>query len=235
MENNTKKVVVFTPHPDDHLFLAGTLLKLRDRGYEICEILFTNGETGGQLGKINVDSGELAVIRGEEFAQASVLLGTFSVVKLNYPTNKVQYDRDVFFSIIQTLRSIRPSLVFIPDLHDYHRDHKEASKISYDATKAANNEFALHLGQRFRIPVVLSYRGMSPLAHTSFYSDITSVYSRVEEIYRVYPSQMSNRFEAYLRKSASLSGWYAGCDYAEEFFIPDGFPSYMHEVFADIV
>ena len=41
MDTENKTVLIVTPHPDDHVFSAGTLLMLKERGYTIHEIVAT--------------------------------------------------------------------------------------------------------------------------------------------------------------------------------------------------
>ncbi len=48
---NNKKVILFTAHPDDHLLCAGTLMKLKDKGFQIVEVMATGGEKSVWYGK----------------------------------------------------------------------------------------------------------------------------------------------------------------------------------------
>lgn len=230
-----KNVLIFTPHPDDHISCAGTLFKLKEKGYNIYEILFTNGETGGQIGKIQVDQDELKEIRNTEFEKASKLIGTKKYYKLNLPNDDVNYSKELFFRLIEIIREVRPSLAIIPHINDYHRDHKQVSEISYDAIKAADNSFVLHLGDRYRIPVVLYCRGLNPLDNRDLLVDITDQFEKVTELVKIYSTQITPRLKQYTEGVPNLAGYYMRTQYAEEFEIPKNMPMFPDRVVGDLV
>lgn len=225
----------FSPHPDDHISCAGTIIKLKQKGYKVFEVLYTNGETGGQIGKVKVNQKKLVEIRNEEFEKASKLLGTKKYFKMNQPTNGLEYSRELFFDLIKIIRECRPSLALIPHPSDYHRDHKQASVISYDAIKASDNSFALHLGDRYRVPVTLYYRGLNPLDNVDMLVDVSAQHEDVQEIVKAYSTQITPRLQQYTESLPNLAGYYMRVEYAEEFEIPKNMPMFPSEVLADLV
>lgn len=77
-----KIIVGIFAHPDDEAFgPAGTLLKLKDEGYDIHLVLLTNGEAGTNPDQVS----DLGVIRLEEWKKAADILGTSSTHTLHYP------------------------------------------------------------------------------------------------------------------------------------------------------
>jgi len=232
--NKNKSVLFFSPHPDDHFSAAGTIFKLREKGYDYYEVLFANGETGGHLGKTQVDPNELRGIRSLEFQKASVLFGTKKYYKLNIPNNDIHYTRDLMFELIKIIREVRPSLAIIPHTTDYHRDHREVSEISADALLRADNSFALHLGERYRVPVILQCRGINPLLKIDMLVDISEQYSKVLDLVEIYNSQVTPRMLQYVESLPSLSGYYMRAKYAEEFEIPRNLPIIPNDVLVDL-
>lgn len=79
-------VVVVIAHPDDEIFLSGTLCLLAERGLKIALVCVTNGENGSrelfQHVKSNVELGE---IRRRELALSAWVLGVSEVLFLGQP------------------------------------------------------------------------------------------------------------------------------------------------------
>jgi len=229
-----KSILFFSPHPDDHISAAGTILKLREKGYDYYEVLFTNGETGGQIGKIEVDKELLKEIRSVEFKKASDFIGTKNYWKLNMPTNDVEYSRESFFEMIRIIREVRPSLAILPHPDDYHWDHRQASVAAFNALVRADNSFALHLGARFRVPVIMYCRGLNPLTKADVLVDITNQYPKMEQLVSIYNSQITPRLKQYTESLPSLNGYYMRTQYAEEFEVPRNLPLFPSQVLADL-
>lgn len=229
-----KAVLIFTPHPDDHISCGGTVLKLAEKGYEVFEVLFTNGETGGQQGKVNVDKNELLEIRAKEFDAASKILGTKKVFKLNIPTNGVSYTTELFFELIKIIREVRPNIAIFPHPEDYHRDHREVSGLVKDAIIRSDSSFALHLGARFRVPVNLYCRGLHPLTEANLLVDISDQFEKLQQIVLVYASQISPRLKQYSESLPSAIGYYMRSKYAEEYEIPLNLPLFPDIVLLDL-
>ncbi len=234
MKNENKRVLIFTPHPDDHISCGGAILKLVKKGYEIYEVLFTNGETGGQIGKVDVDKNELVQIRKTEFDKATEIIGTKEIFRMNIPTNNVEYSPELFFELIRIIREVKPVLAIIPHKDDYHRDHREVSVISQDALTRADNSFALHLGARFRVPVVLSCRGLNPLTRVDLMVDISEEFNQLQKVVEVYSSQITPRLKQYTESLPSAAGYYMRTQYAEEYEVPLNLPIFPNEVLKDL-
>lgn len=144
-----KKVFIgIFAHPDDEAFgPGGTLLKLRDEGYDIHLILLTDGEAG-----TNSDAApDLAAVRLAEWRAAAQILGASSAHALHYPDGALETvsasELDTTTSSIMTkiLESYSEPvqlsfMTFEPHGLTGHRDHIAASGLT---TRMAG-QFAPH-------------------------------------------------------------------------------------------
>lgn len=144
-----KKVIfgIFA-HPDDEAFgPSGTLLKLRQDGYDIHLIVLTDGEAG-----VNIDNvADLGAVRLSEWQAAAKLLGTSSVHALHYPDgaletiSTVELDGATYEVIRKALAAYaEPTklsfVTFEPRGLTAHRDHIAATELTTRVAKA----FAAH-------------------------------------------------------------------------------------------
>lgn len=229
-----KAVLMFTPHPDDHISAAGTVFKLQSKGYDFYEVLFADGETSGQLGQVDTDPEEVRKVRVAEFEKGSKVLGTKKYFRLSLPNDNINYSPETFFRLIEIIREVRPAIAIIPHPTDYHRDHRIVSEIAADVLLRADNSFALHLGDRFRVPVVLYCRGVNPITKTDLLVNITPYFDKVTELLMAYNSQVTERMKQYSESLPSLTGYYMRAKYAEEFEIPRNLPIIPNQVLADL-
>ncbi|MBD3329741.1 hypothetical protein GF357_04580 [Candidatus Dojkabacteria bacterium] len=225
-----KNILLFSPHPDDNLCVAGAVRKLQKKGYQFYEILFANGDSGGNL----KNSGVITDIRDKEFEKASDILNTVRSYKIGFSDDEVQYSKKLFYNLIEIIREIQPAIAFLPHPDDYHRDHKEVSSIAYDAIRAADNSFKFELGHRYRIPVSLYYQGLNPLNQVNILVDIEEEFDFIMKLVRVYSSQMTERMKQNLISKPSLAGYYMRVRYAEAYEIPKNLPLYPNGVLSDL-
>lgn len=112
-----RKVLVFSPHPDDEtLGCGGTLARLA----QMCPVkvaLVTDGSGAGGL-----PSGAGAV-RQLEFVKALALLGVKDSIQLNQPDGFFEGSADLAAVVEKLLDDYKPDWVFLPSPLDYHRDH----------------------------------------------------------------------------------------------------------------
>jgi N-acetylglucosamine malate deacetylase 1 len=229
-----RNILFFSPHPDDHMSVAGTIMKLRGKGYNFFEVLFADGETAGFNGRVNVDPEELKEVRSKEFDAAAKILGTQEYFKLHIPNNGIGYTREVFFQLIEIVRKVRPAIAILPHPQDYHRDHREVSEIVSDVLLRADNGFALHLGEKFRVPVCLYYQGSTPLDRLNLVVDISEQFDAVQELEKVYASQVSDRMRQLSVSLPHLTGYYMRAKYAEAFEVPRNLPLFPDPVLSDL-
>ena len=141
-----KKVIfgIFA-HPDDEAFgPSGTLLKLRDEGYDIHLMLLTDGDAG-----INIDNVEdLGQTRNNEWRSSASILGAVSTTALHYPDGKLnaikprEIGEKVQKIILEKLGEYQEPIdysymTFEPNGLTGHHDHIVASRLT---TKIAEQD-----------------------------------------------------------------------------------------------
>lgn len=130
----------FLAHPDDaEMQCAGTLIRLRDAGWEIHIATVANGDCGtATLGKA-----EIAAIRRREGAAAAAKIGA-TYHCLDESDLRVVFDKATICHATDLFRRVAPSLVFTHPRHDYMLDHEvvhtlaRAAAFSYPIPNASN-------------------------------------------------------------------------------------------------
>lgn len=129
------KLLIFAAHPDDTEFMAGgTVAKFVDEGYEVYEVIATNGERGS----FELDRETLIRTREREAREAARILGKRDVINLGYsdgylgdiPLNEL---REKFMRLI---RQYRPAIAMTWDPFgplEFHPDHRAVAMAAYEA------------------------------------------------------------------------------------------------------
>lgn len=116
-------------HPDDIEFvMAGTLIRLRDAGYEIHYMNVANGCCGSTV----YDAVTAARIRREEGIAACKVIGAVFHESL---TNDLEifYDRDTLLRLAAVMRQVAPEIVLTHSPVDYMEDHTNACRLAVTA------------------------------------------------------------------------------------------------------
>ena len=220
-----KKVIfgIFA-HPDDESFgPAGTLLKLKQGGYDIHLILLTDGEGG-----VNVDNvPDLAATRLAEWQAAAQLLGATSTHALHYPDGGLQdVSQDVLAeNVTQIVRAVLADYSDTPEIsfmtfEPYgltgHHDHIAASVLTTRIAKEVNAKevwyFCLDSAQ-------------APLSGTAYYeprareesyiTDRIDVSPYLDGIYQVIDTHLSQRADGANRKALGKERLSTECFHVE--------------------
>ncbi|MCD5401971.1 PIG-L family deacetylase [candidate division NPL-UPA2 bacterium] len=236
-QNSTKKVLVFSAHPDDHLCCAGTLMFLKDKGFEILEIVATGGEKGpwwvSKIEKKKVfDKKELEKVRKGEISKASRIIDVSQTTFLGLPDSKIIRDLEAIEEIVSIIRKEKPEIVFTHNQKDYHCDHRELSKIVLEALEKASWHYLPEKGEPWRVPIVLLMEGFY-FGKAYLVVDITSYLERKNKLIDVYQSQINPRerkllesmnfYRAFLTRNEKTRA-------AEAFEIPEEFPIYFNRM-----
>lgn len=132
MENN--RVLALMPHPDDtEILCAGTLIRLREAGYEIHIATMTPGDKGSAV----LSRQEIAAIRREEAQRGAACIGAASYTCLEFADLEISFDNDARRRVSGMLRRVNPFLVFTTPPHDYMFDHEITSQLVRDACFSA--------------------------------------------------------------------------------------------------
>lgn len=237
----TRKVALtFLAHPDDaEILCAGTLIRLKEAGWEI----HIATATPGDCGTMDRTRWEISSIRTQEAVAAAKLIGgTYHCIDEH--DGMVVYDKPAIQKTVDLFRRVAPSLVFTHAHRDYMMDHEEASKLARAASfiyGAPNiSQFARH--PESRVPYLYycdPVEGVDPLGHPVTPTTVIDISRQIDfkaEMLACHASQrewlrahhgMDEYIESMRRRCASR-GKPAGAAYAEAFVQHRGHP-YPHD------
>lgn len=215
------KVLVISVHPDDEtLGCGGTLLKHTNNGDSIYWLIITNVDIA--------DGWDPSIVsnRQNEIVRVSELYGFVKVIKLNFPTTKL--DELPLSTIItevgNAIKEIEPTLIYLNNRSDIHSDHK----ITFNAVMSCTKNFRYPFIQRICMYECLSETEFAPaLGENAFipniFVDITDLFDKKLEIMSVFasevmPDNLPRSFSA-IRALATYRGSRIGVKYAEAFFL----------------
>lgn len=216
-----KKVLVFAIHPDDEtLGCGGTLLKHKDAGDEIHWLLATESTTENGFNEAFVSK------REKEIQQVYNLYGFSSLIRLGYPTIKVdKYDTSIIVNkISEAFFKIKPDIIYLPFKSDVHSDHRIFFNAAFSCTKS------------FRYPFIKRVYMMETLSETEFapttkedsfipnvFIDISNYLDKKIDIMKVFESEIGvhpfPRSERNIKALATYRGAISNCNYAESFML----------------
>lgn len=135
-----KSVLVVLAHPDDEIFVAGMLARVKQKTDLHIRLLCATGGEGGLRGK-NISNSELLRIRRSELSTHCRLLGIDDLEILNYDDGKVT---DAYSSllrdVVRDIRRYKPDmlLTFDPECgFTLHPDHMAVGQVVSEAFSLA--------------------------------------------------------------------------------------------------
>ena len=230
----------FLAHPDDaEILCAGTLIRLKEAGWEV----HIATATPGDCGTMDRDRWDIAAVRTREAAAAARLIGaTYHCI--DERDGMVVYDKVAIRKTVDLFRRVAPSLVFAHAPRDYMVDHEEASKLARAASfiyGAPNiSDVPRHPDARvphlyYCDPVGLADPLGQPVTPTTLI-DISAQIEQKAQMLTCHASQREwlrahHGMDAYvdaMRRAGEARGKQAGVAYAEGFVQHRGHP-YPHE------
>ncbi|HVX15302.1 MAG TPA: PIG-L deacetylase family protein [Pirellulales bacterium] len=128
----TKRVFAVAAHPDDiEIVMAGTLLRLRDAGYELHYLNVANG----CCGSTECDAPTAARLRREEALAACRALGAVFHESLVNDL-EIFYDRPTLVRLAAIMREVAPEIVLTHAPVDYMEDHTNTCRLAVTAAFA---------------------------------------------------------------------------------------------------
>jgi LmbE family N-acetylglucosaminyl deacetylase len=127
-----KSAIAIGAHPDDIEFcMAGTLLLLKQAGYETHYLTVANGNCGS----VEYGSAMAKTIRNAEARQAAQILGATFHPSL---TNDLEiiYSVDLLRGVAAVIREVRPTILLTHSPQDYMEDHMTTSRLAVTAAFA---------------------------------------------------------------------------------------------------
>src|ERR1043166_9459593 len=182
---NQLDVLAVFSHPDDaELSVAGTLLKLKSRGYRtgVCDV--TRGEMGTR---------GTPVLRAQEALDAARILGLDVRLNLEQPDGHVSPTEVARIALVRVLRTHRPKVLLTTHEDDPHPDHANTSIIVRQTARLASmgrydEESGLPPVPMPAIMHSLFSRRIVP----SFVVDVSGFVEEKTEAIRAYASQFYN-------------------------------------------
>ena len=127
-----KAAIAIGAHPDDiEFYMAGTLVLLKNAGYETHYLTVANGNCGSA----EYNSATLQSIRATEARAAAKILGAQFHPSL---TNDLEifYDLELLRAVSAVIREVKPQIVLTHSPEDYMEDHMNASRLAVTAAFA---------------------------------------------------------------------------------------------------
>jgi LmbE family N-acetylglucosaminyl deacetylase len=220
-------VLVVVAHPDDEMQCSGTVALQAAAGLEVTLAVACNGNLGGLP---EVDKAERSRIRHAEMTAACEVLGA-RLEWLDFGDDdfmeRFHSDYSATEMVFRNLvRRVRPDLLIVPTLHDYHQHHRAVAELALNASNNAGNPAIVSEEPACAgIPPALHMAPMPGGAFTpDLYVDITPVFERKLQAMRCHESQhqylqehhRTNIFEQ-IEALAVLHGVACGVKHAEAF------------------
>ncbi|MEO1524825.1 MAG: PIG-L deacetylase family protein [Planctomycetota bacterium] len=187
-------VLAVAAHPDDiEFFMAGTMLQLAARGWELHYVNLCDGSRGSST----MDQQECARVRlGEAEHACRILNATF--YPPIYPDMEASYSFENLAKVTAILRKARPAIVLTHSPSDYMEDHEIACRLAVSAA------FAHGMPNLVSDPPVDAYfdpvtvyhaqpvgnrTPLGELVYPHFYADVTDVIDRKQQSLAAHASQ----------------------------------------------
>ena len=124
-----KVAIAIGAHPDDiEFYMAGTLLMLKQVGYEIHYLTVANGNCGS----VEYNAAMTRSIRNTEARAAAKILGAHFHPSL---TNDLEilYNLDLLRALAAVIREVKPGILLTNSPQDYMEDHMNTSRLAVSA------------------------------------------------------------------------------------------------------
>ena len=122
-------VLAIGAHPDDIEFgCGGSLIQYGRKGHTVFLLVLTEGESGGT-----------GSVRRTEQLNASKILQAKEIFFSNYSDTQIPVDKALITRIEETLRSVKPELIFVNYPDDTHQDHRNLAMATVSATRYVQN------------------------------------------------------------------------------------------------
>ncbi len=202
------RVFALAAHPDDIEFqMAGTLILLRQAGYEIHYMNIANGSCGtAELGKEEI----IAIRRAEARAAAESIGAVFHESLVD--DLAIYYEPGLLARVAAVMREVAPEILLLQSPQDYMEDHQNAVRLGVTAafTRGMPN-FATEpprapVAQRVTVYHAQPHGNRDPLGQIirpGLYVDISTVLAKKRAMLAMHASQKtwldrSQGMDAYL-------------------------------------
>lgn len=134
-----KKALIIGAHPDDpETACGGTMVLLREAGYDVVSVYMTRGEAG-IVGKTH---DEASAIRTQEAENACKILGVRAIFMTQLDGSS-EVNKERYVEMRTLIKDEAPDIVFTHWPIDSHPDHRVCSLLVYDAWRRLGYNFEL--------------------------------------------------------------------------------------------
>jgi LmbE family N-acetylglucosaminyl deacetylase len=224
-----KSALCLMAHPDDcEMLSAGTMLLLKERGWEIHIVTMTPGDCGS----VELGREEIAAVRREESRRAAALVGA-SFHCVESPDAFVTYDEATLRRTVEIVRPLAPSIIITHALDDYHMDHEVTARIARQVSfaYAVPNAAPGPVVEGSRIPwLYYAYvsGGLDPYGNPvrmSTYVNVTTMMEQKTEMLKCHASQRDwlrkhhgmDHYVDNMRRRTATQGEKIGVPFAESY------------------
>ncbi|MCB1124571.1 MAG: PIG-L family deacetylase [Verrucomicrobiae bacterium] len=129
MTNEPKSALAVFAHPDDIEFVAaGTLLQLKQQGWNIHYMNLS----GGDLGSLEHNREETRTIRIQEGRDGAAILGATFYDPVSFDM-QILYSLELIRKVGAVIRKANPDIILTHALSDYMTDHENTAKVTLSA------------------------------------------------------------------------------------------------------
>jgi LmbE family N-acetylglucosaminyl deacetylase len=193
-----KIVLAIGAHPDDiEIGCGGTIRKHIISGDDVCYVIASNGEMGGSKEE-----------RIEEAKQAARLMGVKEINFLSLEDTLISHDGKTIGLLDEVMCRVRPDIVYVHSLKDYHQDHMNTAKSILSASRKMRNSILCYEAPSTTLE-------FSPIA----FNDVSNTFEIKMECINKFVSQAEKNYleRKALADLAKFRGKIINVEYAEAF------------------
>jgi LmbE family N-acetylglucosaminyl deacetylase len=185
----TKTVLAIGTHPDDiEIGCGGTLMLLKDQGYQLVHLIVTSGEEGSNL----ISKRDLTLKREGEAKESAQFLGTANVIFLKELDGLTAFSKETKIKLISILREVRPEIIFTHSSSDFFPDHQIVHQLSHAAIVGASGPWYSEAGfVPHQVKNIYGYEVWNPMPKYQLAMDISSVIEQKLQALRIHSSQVN--------------------------------------------
>ncbi len=188
MSDGIKRALIVAPHQDDEIIgCGGTIVFLKDKGFEIAVVHVFKGTTG-----VNKATPSKAYkLRQKEASDAAKILGyklfpNLAIEDRNYTNITLIQNK-----LIKIFRHYEPNIVLAPHKNEQDKEHKLVSAATWEASWLSSTPNFKKLGKPTdSIVAVLCYEVWTPIKNPNLYVDTTPFKNQKEKALSVFKSQL---------------------------------------------
>lgn len=193
-------------HDDLEVSIGGSVRRWVDEGHSVYSAILTDSTWVGPDGTRFRNPQQI-----ESYVRNAAQLLGYTQISLNFcPCFELRYTDDKVTALLNIISQHAIDTLVTITPNDAHPDHREASQIALNASRAISRVLLACVSWR------KNRGGFEP----NFFVDVTGLIETKSKALRCYEdeySRIGHLWEKYIRSTASLYGLQAGCDVAEGF------------------